>query len=408
MRKRTAKEWSYGIIISMALLMLWGNCLAVDFAADFSEKQGDNIKSGKLFVTDTGYRMEVTESAGKIIVIVNPAQKKTIVIPVSTKEYRELAIDDMTSVMNDPFQSYEYTKSFGEESSAGSENVAGYECDKYQITMNDVLVMTKWVSQKLGFPIKIMAHGSPERIIEVTNIKEGPVDKSLFQIPEGYTKWVDPSTLPPEPPEWAGKIANAPVLKPPFEHEMKAGDILRIKTEPGKSIKIKAVNKGSDEAVGKAVPFKGDLPIKDIKRINNFAQKGVICSRIHETPAEADEVVLHVDQGDITVLGRFEEMSEKTVTAGEEFRFPVAGHDNIEARYVNLSDGTSAGNFTFYKSGKMMSDDEIGPAKYRNVILKEKGDVKKSAYVPKGDELVFKAEKGKFLVKYGQFDSFEF
>ena len=399
------------LVAAMIALVMSVGCsqaLAAEFSADFTEKQGDVGKSGRIYVKGSKYCLDITENGEQVLVIVDPEARKTVVIPVSTGEFRELATDDMASVMNDPVQSYLYIAAMGEEKSDGVETVGGYECDKSVVTMGDTHMMSRWVARSLDFPIRIVAHGPPDKVFELVNIVVGPVDDSKCEIPDGLTKWIDPATLPVEPPAWAEGIAAAPVMTPPFEHDMSAGDIVRIKVEPGKSIKIKGVSKTDTEAIAKVIPFKDDRPLKEDSWYNNVAQKGTICARQHQTPLEADEFVVYVYEGDITAVAKWQEMLEKTVVEGEEIRLPLPNWDNIETRLVNLSDAESVAIVVYFKDGTELSEDDQGLLKWRTITLKEPGEVEASARTQKGDEIVFSVQKGKMLIKLGQFDSFKF
>lgn len=397
-----------GVLIALIMSAGCSQALAAEFSADYTERQGDYSKSGKIYVKGSSYCFDIIESGEQMLIIVDPEARKTIVIPVSTGEYRELAIDDMISIMNDPFQGYLYTAAMGDVKAAGAETINGYECEKSVVTIQDIDVMSQWVAGSLDFPIRIVAHGPPDKVLELTNIVEGPVDDTRFVIPEGFTKWIDPETLPVEPPAWAEGIAAAPVMMPPFEHDMSAGDIIRVKVEPGKSLAIKGVGKTDAEATARAVPFKDDRPLKEDTWYNNLAQAGTICERRHETSVEADEVVVYVYAGDITATAKWQEMLEKTVAAGEEVRLPLPSWDNIETRLVNLSDGESVVVVSYFKDGTELSEDDQGPVKWRTITLKERGDVDAGAKSHKGDEIVFSVQKGTMLIKLGQFDTFEF
>jgi len=91
-------------------------------------------------------------------VIVDTEKNETTIMLFSEKEYRTIASDDMMSLMNNPFQSYQYTLGHGEEAFMGSETVQGYECEVYQIIISDTPAMTKWHAKNLDFPIKIVQH----------------------------------------------------------------------------------------------------------------------------------------------------------------------------------------------------------------------------------------------------------
>ncbi len=117
---------------------------------------------------------------------------------------------------------------------------------------------------------------------------------------------------------------------------------------------------------------------------------------------------MYVYEGDITAVAKWQEMLEKTVVEGEEIRLPLPNWDNIETRLVNLSDAESVAIVVYFKDGTELSEDDQGLLKWRTITLKEPGEVEASARTQKGDEIVFSVQKGKMLIKLGQFDSFKF
>lgn len=398
--------WLGAIVFLFVLAVFAGQTIAAEFSADMTQTQNEEVKQSKLYVKGTRYSMFLEESGEQLQIIVDTEKKQTVVVIMSAKEFRVIPSDDMMSVMNDPFQGYIFTASMGEERAAGTETVNGYECDKFTVNMQDTDVMSNWVAKKLDFPIKIVAHDDRGMFTELSNIVEGPVEESKFKIPEGFTKWIDPESLPVEIPAWASGIEAAPVMVPPFEQEMTAGNIIRVKVAPGKSLAIKAVSKTGAKA--KLIPFKDGRPLKKESWYNNFAQEGTICDRLHETPAAADEFIVYVYEGSITAIAKWYEMIEKDVAAGGEFRYKFEGGDNISTFMVNISDGESVVTLHYFKEGSPLSEDEIGPVKWRTITLKEANETDNRTLSTKGDELVYKVEKGKIQVKMGQYDSFEF
>ncbi|MBN1211936.1 MAG: hypothetical protein JXA92_05105 [candidate division Zixibacteria bacterium] len=401
---------SFGRLRAIAFLFILaffaGRTTAAEFSADMTDTQGEKIKKSKLYVKGTKYSMFLEESGEQLQIIVDNEQKKTVVVIMSAKEFREIPSDDMMSVMNDPFQGYIYTASMGEEKKTGTETVNGYECDKFTVTMQGTVVVSKWVARKLGFPVKIVAHDDRGWVIELSNITEGPIDDAKFNIPEGFTKWIDPESLPVEIPAWASGIETAPVLVPPFEQAMTAGDIIRIKVAPGKSLKVQSKNASDTETVARVIPFKDGRPLKKEKDYYNLT--GTLYSVRHETPAAADEFVVYVYKGSFTATAKWQEMTEMDVAAGGEFRYKIEGWDNISTFMVNISDGESVVTIHYFKEGLPLSEDEIGPVKWRTITLKDPNETDNRTLSTKGDELVYKVEKGKIQVKMGQYDSFEF
>jgi hypothetical protein len=91
---------------------------------------------------------------------------------------------DMTAAMRDP-------DARTETEMLGIEQVGGYQCQKirYRTThQGQTYTGTMWSALALnGFPIK-MVHDQTGTVIEYENIRLGPPDASLFELPPGYRK----------------------------------------------------------------------------------------------------------------------------------------------------------------------------------------------------------------------------
>ena len=106
----------------------------------------------------------------------------------SNKMYMEMGSRDMMSMANDVFQSIEQQKETYETKLLGDEIISGYECEKYQLIFDGDVITTYWQSSQLEFPLKVISGPNSEMVMELTNINEGDIDDSMFQIPDGYTK----------------------------------------------------------------------------------------------------------------------------------------------------------------------------------------------------------------------------
>jgi len=74
----------------------------------------------------------------------------------------------------------------------GEETVNGRDCDKWEFTSKDASNnRTAWIDKKLHIPVRSV---SADQTVEFTNIKEGPQDKSHFELPSDYQKF-DPAMM---------------------------------------------------------------------------------------------------------------------------------------------------------------------------------------------------------------------
>ncbi|MFO8234653.1 MAG: DUF4412 domain-containing protein [Bacteroidales bacterium] len=394
------------LCVLMILIIMSGSVAANEFIGKFIIALEEEISEGNIFVSGQKYCLELEQYGEKGKVIVDTEKGTTNIINYAEKQYRIIPSDDMISLMNNPFQSYQYILSRGEEACNDTKLLQGYACEICQIIVSDTPVMTKWHAKKLDFPIKIVQHGQQERVIEIVDIEEKAVDASVFTIPEGFTKWIDPDSLPGKRPTWAGEIENAPVLMPPFEEKVGTGDIIRVKIQTGKSLAVKATGIPDNGAVARVIPFQGNNPIKNEEKYSNLAKKGVICKRNHEMSHEADEFIIRIYEGDLIIVAKSIDMFEAKASASEEIRYPIKGDEHITTRFINLTEEASEATFFYSQNGQIIEDDV--PLKYRTITLENPWDVETPTWVAQGDELVLKVNKGKMQIKLGQFDPFEF
>jgi hypothetical protein len=176
------------------------------------------------------YRYEFVEDDMKGIVIVNPDANQTFVLLPENKFVHKTTCDGMISRMNDPVQSYMWYKKYGEEKSAGDEEISGYKCKIKELYQSDSKVFTVWYSEELNFPIKILNHFSENTYMELKDIEPWKPEESMFIVPKDYTE-VDERMRPviPEPPapeSWEIKEVSVP-----FEGTVSRGTKLKIKVD---------------------------------------------------------------------------------------------------------------------------------------------------------------------------------
>jgi hypothetical protein len=397
--------WFYLLILLAAVPLEWCAAGATSFTGDLTMCTGEDTISGKIFVTAEYYRMDIKQHGDHFSVVVDRDAGMTRVLLPARKQYIEIKSADPVSRMSDPFQGLTFLSTSAQERDLGTETVNDYECQKRVLSMQGQDVMTYWYATRLDFPIKITNAASPGIFAEINFISEGPIEKNIFAIPPGYAKMAAPGTEPPEIPDWAPLIDKAPVVTPPVEKAMAAGGMMRVKVQSGRSVWVRATG-SSDDAVAKAIPFKDGHPIKSVSMYSNFAKRGVICDRRNETAAEADEIVIRAFAGTMTVQVKCPSMKEKQVAVGKTFSYPVTSDENIELRLVDVSDGPSECTWTWLTDGSPVSEERLGPLKYRTVAFDDDQTVVRKTLSPTGGTLAITVTKGEIVVKLGQYDSF--
>jgi Ca-activated chloride channel family protein len=166
---------------------------AAQFTADMVITGPDANYSYKLYVKDTMYRLEKVSGGMQyppFPTIVNQDTGVTLCLNTQERQYVETTKVEETMMMN-PIVGWEWARKDWQKSPEGNETVNGYDCTKsvYVEPGSSRIEAAVWESSQLGFFVKQVQYGANgNAVMELKNIKEGPVDPGLFQIPEGYTK----------------------------------------------------------------------------------------------------------------------------------------------------------------------------------------------------------------------------
>ena len=301
MSKRRGSAWCACISILITGVLLGAPAAAATFSADLVQGEPGQTLQGKIYVRGKAYRMELDDGKGEgVVVLVDPEAGLTRVLMPAEKAYLEMENTSPRSLMNNPFQSYRFSASRYETRNEGRETVNGYDCSRVLVRSEGGDIMTAWVADELGFPVKIVNHMSEGRFAELRNIEQKDLDDSLFQPPEGYTRL---TRMPVPAPDWAGDLTKAPRIEAPFEETLPAGGIVRIPLKRGFKIKVHGKSVSDGNAALTAVAFKEGRPVKDPSMSTfNLSRKGQgVTVSPRETSAEADEVVVRVREGQVHI-----------------------------------------------------------------------------------------------------------
>jgi len=181
------------LLALVVLLCFSSMALAAEFSADFTEKMGNRVAAGKLYLKGYDIRRDVTQGPQKNIMIYRMDKKVIWLLDPVQKTYMEMSAagKELAYLSPDDPKAKQALKDMGTVKKVGRETVNGYVCDKYAFSYRDKSMGTQyqWVAQKLKVPIKV-EQKSPkfQMLAEYKNIKEGGVSSSLFQLPKGYKK----------------------------------------------------------------------------------------------------------------------------------------------------------------------------------------------------------------------------
>jgi hypothetical protein len=171
------------------------------FSADMTStsRQAEPVK-GKIFFDKGNMRMDMSTQRGEMSMIRDNSAKTTYMLMHERKMVMEVK-DGAAAARRGPrmpdVKAYDPGNPCANEEGVtckkvGDENVNGRDCEKWEFTSSDASKnRTLWIDKKLHFPVKSV---SPDATVEFTNIKEGPQDKSHFEVPSDYQKF-DPAMM---------------------------------------------------------------------------------------------------------------------------------------------------------------------------------------------------------------------
>ncbi len=155
------------------------------FSADNVRTVGTRTTTGKVYATPTAMRIENDQNGRKSIFIVRFDRKAMWTLLPDRKMYMELpwgsqaewaSMLEGVKVQRDPL---------------GSEQLGPYHCDKTRVRVTyqgSVITTIQWAAKELnGFVVKKQEE-KEQWSTEYRNVKLGPQDPSLFELPAGYQK----------------------------------------------------------------------------------------------------------------------------------------------------------------------------------------------------------------------------
>ncbi|NNG01074.1 MAG: VWA domain-containing protein [Desulfobacteraceae bacterium] len=284
-------------------------CPAASFTATLLETDNDGIRTGRFYLRDDQYRIDVVEDGRQLNILVDRQSGQTRVLVPSEKVYIQSDNQDVVSLMNNPFEAHAFVADNYKAESFGEESIGSLVCEKRVYSTQGKKVMIAWVSTILGFPVKL-ENPSNNGIVELTDIEGISVDLSRFRVPVDYQK-VDQMPIPL--PVWAGDIKDAPVLKPPFEKRLAAGQMLRVEPVVDYDIHLVFQNPTSRMSNYLSVAFKDSRPLRRTSGYNLSANSSGTLSTHKESPSQADVIIVRANSGDIIVRADLAEAPEGIV-----------------------------------------------------------------------------------------------
>lgn len=189
--------------VFLTIVLICAACLAfaqMPGATPFSADMAMNMKNGKamngkVYVGGGKMRQEFNAEGHEVIQIIDPQRKVTDMLMPQQKMYMEMAYGQMMQQHRGPkmpdLKSFDPHNPCAQSEDmtceqAGTETVNGRTTEKWLFKNKKTGdINTVWIDKKIMYAVRMQ---SKDMQMDLTNIKEGMPDASLFQIPPGYRK----------------------------------------------------------------------------------------------------------------------------------------------------------------------------------------------------------------------------
>lgn len=293
---------------ALSMLALFA-CTAADgatisFSAELVDTQREQTRTGSFHYHSGSYRFEVVENGQTLFVMVDGATGTMRLVNPAERAYHEAKTGEPLGLFADPFAFYAHYAREKEVRTEGNESIGGVPCRKQVVSAGEQVFVIGWVADEFALPLKVHVPLTG-RTVELRNLQRGPQDPARFVLPPDFR--LVKVEVPAEPqPEWAGRVAGAPLLTPPFERAMAEGEIVRLRPQAGRWVAIEGHNTGQVQGAFTTASFKGGKYSGGGSMSTVILDPGDSSAMdIGAKPETTDEVVVRVGQGSMTIKASF-------------------------------------------------------------------------------------------------------
>ncbi len=303
-------------ILSNLLIFIFSlTASGVDFTADISETFLNTDFTGKIYVKDDRYKVSISPTGsvpqGIMTVVVDLKKGKTVLIPDKSGKPEEFENYSVQAYMADPLQTVKNLEKIAQKKIAGEETINGFFCQHYSFYDNDFKLADVWYSKDLGpFPVKAhivsgrnqgnvsVKSNMGDTKIELNNIRMETVDESMFALPSGQIGIKSGQKAKQEMPADTGILNGTS----PWGRRIGKGGEIRVKTDPGRPLKI-TLKYLTDDAVCSYTAIPKGKTLEEVESIEkNCPEKGYFRKVTFSKNKKTDQVNVRVTEGTVFVI----------------------------------------------------------------------------------------------------------
>ena len=162
--------------------------MAASFSADIVMEKNGKTETGKFYLLNQYYRLEILEDGKPMAIIADREKKVHSFLNMEEKVFFEISSDDFVIRFADPFKASEYMVSEYGSKVEGNEKINGINCETQVIIVEDKKIHSRWFSNELNFPVKLVTYREKQAfyVTELKAIKKVALQMGLFTPPVDF------------------------------------------------------------------------------------------------------------------------------------------------------------------------------------------------------------------------------
>ncbi len=353
------------LLFCLCLAMFSSSVVAQEFSARIRIEQPEETFQFDYFVKDHLYRLEGKDSSGEpMVIIANRKDDSYIGLHPIMKFYMEFSREEM--FLFNPIIGWEMITNEYEEEKAGTEVIAGFECEKYVYTQQGMDgVIEAWYSPELNQRIKIIVPliNSEQSIFELLDIKLMSQSEEKFRVPADYEIISSPAEqVQAEEPEKSSGISSSDFSanikgESPIGRILAAENIMQVKVIPSLEKNLVMENISDKDASMTIIPYRSGEAIDNQIIEKTISAKGKTKPSFSSS-LKVDEIEIKINEGTVKATVLQESFFTDEIERNEYYLFENFGQGLFfsEEKQVQLmitgdneTSGISKCKITFFK-----------------------------------------------------------
>ncbi len=263
------------IYLLVLVLCTASSAMAASFSADIVMEKNGKTETGKFYLLNQYYRLEVLENGKPMVIIADNEKKVHRVLNMEEKIFFEISSDDFGVLINDPFKASEYMVSQYGSKVEGTEKINGIKCEKQVVISQDTKIHSRWFSTKLKFPVKLVSYRGEQAsyVAELKAIRNVDLQMDLFKPPADFKQVEVPGAAEKRKREREREaerkneealsgLTTVETAQAPCYVKIAGGGELRVPINIDRKAYLEITNQAKDESVYTVLKYQNGKPME--------------------------------------------------------------------------------------------------------------------------------------------------